>query len=281
LNADSIAYGTTPRYTRNYNDGFFFQDDWKTSSRLTLNLGLRYELLLPMHDKDGRWTNFIPELNKLVVASFAGAAPGAAFANASSVETAQQAGLPSSLVYPNYKNFAPRFGFAWRPLGGNRTVVRGGYGIFYGTHEMIDEGIDLNDVFPFAISEALSRNVNNPNYLTLSNPFPVPATLTSNVLSVSGCQLHAPTPYLQSWNLTVEQDIGHQSAIEVGYAGSKGTDWPQRVDINQPIPSAATYPNYPVPYPGWSTITYFTFGENSNYWAGIVKYRRRFANNFL
>lgn len=70
LNDDSIAYGTTRSYLRNYQDGFFFQDDWKVSSRLTLNLGMRYELLEPMHDKYDRWTNFIPQLNKLVVASF-------------------------------------------------------------------------------------------------------------------------------------------------------------------------------------------------------------------
>lgn len=281
LNSDSIAVGTVRSYLRDTATGASFQDDWKVSSRLTLNLGARYDLLQPVHDKYGRWTNFIPGLNKEVVASFAGAPPGAGFTNSSSVETAQQAGLPSSLAYTNYKNLAPRFGFAWRPWGGNQTVLRGGYGIFYGTHEQVDARTLLADVFPFAISESLSRNTGNPNYLTLSNPFPVAPTLTSNVLSVTGYQLHAPTPYLQSWNLTLERDLGHQSAVEIGYQGTRGTHWPREININQSLLSAATYPNYPVPYPQWSTIAYWAFWGNSVYNAGSVTFRRRFADNFF
>jgi hypothetical protein len=59
-------------------------------------------------------------------------APGVTFTNGAAVITAKDASLPKSLVNTRYVDFAPRFGFAWRPLGGNRMVVRGGYGIFYG-----------------------------------------------------------------------------------------------------------------------------------------------------
>jgi hypothetical protein len=281
LNSDSISSGTTPSYLFNTSLGFFFQDDWKITSRLTLNLGLRYELPGLFHDKYGRWSNFVPELGKLVVASFAGAIPGTAFVNASQVETAQQAGLPSSLAYPNEKDFAPRFGFAWRPFGGNQMSLRGGYGIFYGTHQMTNMLTDLSYVFPFTISQSVNRNANNPNYLTLSSPFPVAPTLTSNVLNVAGYQLHAPASYLQDWNLTLERSIGLQSAVEIGYMGSFGLHWPTYNNINEPFRSAATYPNFPVPYPAWSTINYFGFEANSNYSAGSVTFRRRFAHGFF
>jgi hypothetical protein len=281
LASDLITLGSTPSYLLSTDYGFFFQDDWKVTSRLTLNLGMRYELPLPMHDKYGRWSNFIPELNKDVVASLAGAAPGAAFANASYVETAKQAGLPSSLVYPNYKDFAPRFGLAWRPFGGNRTVLRGGYGIFYGSNELIDLLTFVADQFPFVIPQSVNRNVNDPNFLTLSNPFPVAPSLTSNVVNLFGMQSHAPTPYLQSWNLTVEREIGRGSAIEIAYAGSKGTHWDKMYNLNQPYRSAATYPNFPVPYPPWSTINMYGFYANSIYNAGNVTFRRRFVNNFF
>ena len=63
LNSDIITLGSTPVYLRNTDCGFFFRDDWKITSRLTLNLGVRYELPLPSHDKYGRWSNFDPALN--------------------------------------------------------------------------------------------------------------------------------------------------------------------------------------------------------------------------
>jgi hypothetical protein len=281
LNSDTITLGSTPVYLRNTDTAFFFQDDWKILSRLTLNLGVRYELPLPTYDKYGRWSNFDPDLDKLVVTSLRGALPGVAFANTSQVETAKQAGLPSSLVYANYKDFAPRFGFAWRPFGGNQTVLRGGYGIFYGGNELQDYESFVSLQFPWVVSQSLSRNVNDPNFLTLTNPFPTAPNLTNNQITAFGIQMRHASPYLQSWNLTFEREIGHSSALEIGYVGSKGTHWDKMSNLNQPYRSAATYPNFPVPYPGWSTLNMYNFWGNSDYHALNVTFRRRFVNNFF
>jgi len=281
LNSDSILYGTVKSYLLSTSYSGFVQDAWKVSSRLTINLGLRYELPTPLYDKYGRLASYVPAFNKLVIASTEGLAPGVGFANASSVETSQQAGIPFSLQETSYKKFAPRFGFAWRPFGGNRTVQRGGYGIFYGTWEFNDILNNCAGSFPFVINISNNRNTANPNFLTLATPFPVAPTLTQNVVSVNGFQLPPPNPYTQSWNLTTEREIGSGSAIEVGYVGSKGTHLSHQANIDQPIRSAATAPNFPVPIPPWSTINYIGYNLNSIYNAGIFTFRRRFANNFF
>jgi hypothetical protein len=281
-NSTAKLYAINTVHLLGHSYSVFYQDDWKATSRLTLTLGLRYELPMPAYEKRGRWSNFIPELGKLVLSSDATlVGTGIGFTDPSKVATAEQLGLPSALVYPDYRDFAPRFGFAWRPFGGNRTAVRGGYGIFYGSQMLNDVAVTQGDVFPFVVSVTVNRNANNPQFLTLSNPFPVQPTLVNSVVNVNGWQLRAPTPYLQSWNLTLERDLGHDAGVEIGYIGSKGTHLSRTCNINQPFRSAATSPNFPVPYPGWGTIPYYGFGFNSIYNAGSVTLRRRFARSFF
>ena len=284
LNNDSQLTGTNVSHMRNSNLGMFVADDWRITPSLTLNLGLRYELPTPAHDTEGRWASYIPEFGKYVYSSDPGVQrAGIAYTDPSKVATAQQLGLPSSLVYASHKELAPRFGFAWRPFGDNRTSVRGGYGIFEAGQLLNNVNSYLGQVFPFVITQTNNRNTANAQFLTLAAPFPTPPSLTANTstIAVSGWQLHAPAPYLQSWNLTVEREIGWQSAIEVSYTGSKGTHLSRVYNINQPFRSAAAYPNFPVPYPGWGTIYYIGFGFDSNYNAGSIVWRRRFAQGIF
>jgi hypothetical protein len=126
-----------------------------------------------------------------------------------------------------------------------------------------------------------NSQASNPNFLTLSSPFPVAPSLTQNVVSVNGFQFHPANPYTQSWNLTAEREIGSGSALEVGYIGSKGTHLSHQTNINQPFRSAAAAPNFPVPYNGWSTINYIGFNTNSIYNAASFTFRRRLADSFF
>lgn len=283
----SRQVGTTPNYLFSTNYSLFAQDDWKITSRLTLNLGLRYEIPKPPKEKYGRFTNFVPELGKLVIAddrSIRNSGIQFAQADLDKVGVARDLGLPGPLVYTRYKDFAPRIGFAWRPFGGSRSVVRGGYGIFYGTTLQNPVRNDLANVFPFAISQTLNRRTSDPRYLTLANPFPVPPSLTGSVSTVNGFELHAHTPYLQSWNMTVEREIGFGSAIEISYVGSKGTHLGRKYDINQPFRSAALQQaggSFPRPYSGLSAINYYGFNANSIYNAGTISIRRRFTSGFF
>src|SRR5438552_1495082 len=98
-------------YVRTGTYGWFLQDDWKVTPRLTLNVGLRYEYNIPIFDHRNILSNFNP-------------ATGA-------IDLQGQNGVPSGIWDANYKDFEPRFGFSFQPFRSSRTVVRGGYGIFY------------------------------------------------------------------------------------------------------------------------------------------------------
>lgn len=284
LNSDSRLLSVNVNHLLYTSYGSFLQDDWKVSSRLTLNFGLRWDIIKPPLDSAGRFSNLVPGLGKIVIASTKTLdGTGISFSNPDLVTTAGQAGLPQSLVYTSYKAFAPRFGFAWRPVGGNRTVVRGGYGIFYGGS--IQNGIrtGLADSFPFAITQTGNRSATDPTALVLANPFPAAPNLTGNLagLTLSGYELHPPSQYLQSWNLTVEKEVGFSSAVKVSYVGSKGTHFGMQDNINQPYNRSAALPGGIVPYPGFGTINYFNFQSNSIYNGGTVTWQRRFVHGLF
>lgn len=282
LDSDSRQVGTTPNYLFSTNYSVFAQDDWKVTPRLTLNVGTRYEISKPPLEKYGRMTNFIPEFNKLVLAddrTLQGT--GISFSNSDIVTTAKALGIPQTMVYTRWGNIAPRLGFAWRPFGGIKTVVRGGYGIFYGTQLLNSVRNDLANVFPFAISQTVNRNASNPSFLTLASPFPVGPNLIGTVTNTNGFDLYAPTPYSQNWNVTVEREIGWASALEIAYVGAKGTHLSRKYDYNQPVRAAQYAPNFPRPYPTVGTINYYGFYANSIYNSGTVAIRRRFAHGFF
>ena len=286
--AHTVSVNDNYMFTTSY--GFFAQDDFKISSRLTLNLGVRWDILKPPEEKYGRVSSFVPEVGKIVVGDDSTVpnlnSLAAQLGLTGNIGTAKQYGLPRSLVYTNYTNLAPRFGLAWRPLGGNRMVVRGGYGMYWSNFsEQNSIRIDEEDSLPFAITERYNRQTNNPYAVTLSNPFPAALGSYSAVGGgASGYDAHAPSQYMQSWNLTLEREIGRGLAIEAAYTGSKGTHLVRRFDINQPFYEAALrLPNgtFPRPYPALGSINYYWFGGNSIYNAATFTLRRRFDHGLF
>ncbi|MGH9718756.1 MAG: carboxypeptidase regulatory-like domain-containing protein [Bryobacteraceae bacterium] len=286
-NSASRQAGTITSYLYSTSFSLFAQDDWKIRPNLTLNLGLRWELLKPLTEKYGRLANFIPELGKIIVTGDRNVPDfqqRLADANlVSRVGLARDYDLPDSLVYTRYNNFAPRFGLAWRPRGGVRSVVRGGYGIFYGNSVSNPVRGDLAVTFPFIVSQTFNRLASNVNAVTLSNPFPANRITLDGVNNSAGYELHAPSQNLQSWNLTIERQIGPGSAIEAAYIGSKGTHLGRRYDLNQPfrVPELRVNGNFPRPFTGINTINFFSFGSNSTYNAGVFSIRKRFDRGFF
>lgn len=262
----------------------FLQDDLKLTSSLTLNLGLRYEVMKPPREKFGALAMFMPPLAKVVIAG-RGALGEEEFNQrltstglTNYVVKASEADLPPTIVKTDWTNLAPRFGFAWRMFGSSRNVLRGGYGIFYGTSSLyrMDE---YSDTFPFSVTETFSRVTSDPTILTLSNPFPLSRRGFSGVTSSYGQENPEPqSQYLQAWNLTIEREIAG-FAVELAYAGSKGTHLQRRYDINQ---AGRSYETRNIrPYPFFGTINIINDGSNSIYNSGQLTVRRRFSQQLF
>ncbi len=263
----------------------FFQDDIKLSAKLTLNLGLRYERTPAAGDKYGRWSGFVPELNKLVVADTA-TVPNYDQLTAQAglqgkVMTAAEAGLPKALAYPNNLNFAPRGGLAWRPGAGNRTVIRAGYGIFYSGSAQWHMRNLLGAVFPYVVSRTF--NSTKSGDMTIANPFP--DTLGKiGVTNVNGTQVHPSPQYSQSWNLTVQREVVKGVSAELGYVGSKSTNLVYMYDINQPLrykTDVVPAGGFPRPYPAFGTIGFFDFHGNAIYHAAVASVQTRMRGGLV
>jgi hypothetical protein len=284
-NSVARQLGDTTNYLFTTDYGFFAQDDYRVLSNLTLNVGLRYEVLKPPVEKYGRTAAFIPEYDSLVLSS------GATVPNLQQlaaqykipVATASQFGMPQSLIYTSYTDFAPRFGFAWQPLSDMRTVVRGGYGIFFSPAIQNPIINGLGDVFPFMLSETISFNGATakvvPPTTYMSTPF-LTATGTTGTNNASGfLNLHPPSQYVQSWNLTVERELPGGMMIEVGYVASKGTHLDQKYNYNAPLLTGAAV--QPKPISNFGTISIFEYGANSTYESGQIRLRKRFSRGLF
>src|SRR5579871_3771721 len=272
-------------YVLDSNYSAFVQDDFKIAPSLTLNVGLRYELMKQPVEKHNARSMFIPDLGKLVIAGTGGLSTSDFNAAVAStgltqyIAMASDVGLPNSIVKTNYKNYAPRFGYAWRPFGSTKTVVRGGYGIFYGTDSLYRYD-GFSDTFPFVNTLTFSATSTNPLALTVSNPFPAAKAKSSGVTSTSGLPETNPTQYLQSWSTTIEREFAGGTVLEIAYAGSKGTHLPREYNLNQQyiFPGKGVGPR---PYPAFSTINVFADVANSSYNSGTITLRRRLSKQFF
>ncbi len=288
LASSSITQQIAHNYMRNREDALFVADDWKIRHDLTLNLGMRYEIDGPPSDQRGLMTNFQPQLGVIAVANPANI-PNYAQNIATSaigplVKSASQLGIPQSLIYTNYHAVAPRVGFAWRPFGSQKMVLRGGYGIFYNGMALNTLRNDLDNVFPVVIAPSFSNVAADPNALTLANPWP--GGLATLGTATNGYPLHPPNSYIQSYNLTVEREIGHGAIFEAGFVGSKGTHLPTLSNINLPYRTVQYYEQFgvfPYPFPayGTATINYWCVCTNSIYNSGQFTFRNRGNGNFF
>ncbi len=260
----------------------FIQDDFKVTPTLTLNFGLRYDLMKPPREKFGAWSMFVPSLGKIVIAGrgliddFDRRIQSTGMSQY--IAMASDVGLPATIRKTDYTDFAPRFGFAWRPFGKTASVLRGGYGLFYGSSSLyrMDE---YSDTYPFSINETYSAVTTNPLALTMSDPFPTARRTVGGVTTTSGQDANIQSQYLQSWSLTAEHEFAKDSVLEIAYAGSKGTHLQRRFDLNQQLRDLAARAStgaFPRPYPAFSTINVIADGSNSIYNSGSVTLRRRF-----
>ena len=206
--------------------GLFAEDDWRVTSHLTLNLGLRYEINLPPVDVGNKIANFDTDTNP-ADPQLVAAAPGDRYSEA--------------LQTTDNRQFAPRIGFAYS-LPDNKTVLRGGYGYFYSN--IITSGgmqsLEINP--PNHIRINTTANTTTPNEF-LNNGFPAgtltPTTLATNVELVSD-ETNGVWPRSRQWSFDVQRQLPKGILVEVGYYGNYADHLYWQYDGNQPQPNSLT-----------------------------------------
>jgi len=198
--------------------GLFIQDDWKVSSKLTLNVGLRYDLQWFKPNPYGNNSLYVPSLGKVVV--FANAYPATAIPNfltSIPIALAPSVGLSTNVfdyLGQDKNNVAPRFGFAYEVLP--NTVVRGAFGIYYNLLPASYVGTAPFGTLPFVASQTYSNTSGAPAF-TMSNPFSATGAFTSNPSVAASAKL--TTPYTEEYNLAVEHQFARGLDVRIGYVG--------------------------------------------------------------
>jgi hypothetical protein len=233
---------------------FFVQDDWKASRSLTLNLGLRYELSPPAVDKFNKIANFDEDSNP--------SNPQLIYAGEYGRKRDQRA-----LQNLSYTNFAPRIGFAFSPEG-SKTVMRGGYGIFYSNAITIGGMQSMENNPPVnQLTLLTTPSKTTPNEFLQQGFAPGAISFSGyngSTVTLVSFDRHAVIPTDQQWNLNIQRALPYGIVTEVGYSGNKfDHNWWQ-VDGNpgNPLvaqslgvtsPTPATRPYHTATIPGTST----------------------------
>jgi carboxypeptidase family protein len=259
--------------------GFFVQDEWRASNKVTVNLGLRYDIYPGFKDAELNITNFLRETpnGDAVVPNEASrqiAKPDfTSGLGTSRILTAAEAGLPETLRVTDKNNFAPRLGIAWRPFDDNRTVVRAGYGIFYtrflGAIFNSLTGIHTSDNQTFGNAfDAATRT----HAIVLPNTFAGSAgrggAAVGNQNFSTANDPNLKDPQTHQWSLTLDREIGNTNAFRFTYSGRRDRNLTLAPDLNQIGPNTVGFANLPRtarPYPNWSRVNTRDGGGEADY----------------
>lgn len=258
----SVQYGEDNyHFHGNYWD-LYVQDEWKVRGNLTLNLGVRYEYVSPLTEENNRIANL--DLSPGVLNPALGT-PAVAVVLPGQVGP-YSGGLPNSLLHPDWNNFAPRVGVAWKPF--SKTIVRAGYGINYNTGAY--QGIAQQLAFqpPFSTTSTNIQSV--AGNLTLASGFP--AATTEGITNNYSVNPDYRLGYVQIRNLDIQQQIRPTILLNIDYTGTKGTD----LDILEAPNRTATA----IRIPNVQAFTFENSLADSEANAASVRLRKRLASGF-
>ncbi|MCC6861452.1 MAG: TonB-dependent receptor [Bryobacterales bacterium] len=267
------------QYNRFRDWAFYAQDDFKATPRLSLNYGLRYEYNGPVWTRLDNLYSFDPASGRIVV-------PGEEsrrmfspyFPAALPLTTASEVGLDRSLRKADTNNFAPRFGFSYQLDGRGRTVVRGGWGVFY-SHFSANVAAALA-AGPYAVSTtAINAFSGGKPLYTLENPFAQPGT--SGTVNVTSVNPNLRNSYAMQYSLSVERELTRDIGVRLSYIGSKGTQLVYQRNANQVSASTTPFSATRRPYPQFFDIAWADNGANSLYSAMQAQVQKRFSKGLL
>lgn len=265
---------------RSKNWDSFIQDDWKVSSRVVLNLGLRYELNTPWVSTSDAFQTFAYGAQST---RFPTAPAGMLFAG--------DPGIPRGVWKTDYNNFAPRFGIAIDPFGNGKTAIRAGYGIFYAIG-FTNMAMDMQGQ-PFLVDVTVfgTPNLVNP-YADVPGGSPFPYKLDAKnpifalPMTTSYQDPNIATPYVQQYSFTIEQQFLKDMGLSIAYVGNTSRKLMVQSDANAPvfIPGQSTAANINArrPYmPGtYAQISDAETASNAHYDSLQATVNRRFAHGF-
>ena len=233
--------GQPRRGLRNTYENFFIQDDIQISRALTVNAGLRYQYDTAPTEASGVLANFDPAKGALDP-------PG------------------TQLLVAPKKNFAPRLGLAWSPFGVGNTVIRTGFGIFYGTLNAALAQNVPNNVFQQSASITRQQRPDLAGF-----PFPTISSFAS-VANYTALPKNWKTGYTEQWNLNIQQPVGKDAVAQVGYIGNRGIHLDGGYNLNRIFPGTTVRP-----FNRFGNINLTRNDLISNYNALQASFRKRFS----
>ncbi len=252
INSSSVASGVTDRMDRITDLSFFVQDDWKVTSRLTINAGMRWDYMGYAVDALGRNGSFDTRLYKVPGAN--GSSAGFVQSSASKKPVTGVPGVSPTLIdNPPTRNFGPRFGVAYKVS--DKLAMRGGYGIYY---DRLSNQLGLLEALSLPGYVRTDLQASSNSFASLQDPFPVlpqrsqfpvvptlyppPYTNDRPAIGLNAVDPTMKTPYLQQWGLNMQYQLTQSTLVEVGYVGTKGSNLATQRLINQPVLASASAP---------------------------------------
>jgi hypothetical protein len=238
--------GNTTRNFRTWTSSAFVQHDWRLSSRILANAGMRYDYQTPFHETHGLVANFNPATGLLESS-------------------------PTTLYNPDRNNFGPRVGLSWQPFG--NVVARAGYGIFYDTLAVGDSLFLLGLNPPFVRFDVKNNGPVLPEF-DLTTAFQDDSIAVQP--SIFSTSKHLPNPYIQQWNASAEFPIPGDILVNLSYFGQKGTRLRRQINLNQPPAGPVGSLDDRRPYANFKNIFQFETSASSIAHAAEIRTERRF-----